>query len=40
MNARWKDEFYGPPTPLPAWFIASLAFAGLFVISKLLELSF
>ncbi|HVT82098.1 MAG TPA: hypothetical protein VHM90_15755 [Phycisphaerae bacterium] len=37
MNTQWKDEFYGPPVPIPTWVLAAGAFAGLFVILRLLD---
>lgn len=39
MNAQWKDEFYGPPAPIPAWVFATVALLGLFVV-KLVAFSF
>ncbi len=40
MNAQWKDEFYGPPVPLPLWLLAPAALLGLFVLLKLAAISF
>jgi hypothetical protein len=39
MNTQWKDEFYGPPAPIPAWILFTILLLGLFV-AKIVTASF